>query len=110
MCINVLNNIIHTNYDIQLEVFKLTIFELGAMKPKKVIAIPKGDDSMIKLAQLLPILYDKGVVIKDINECYGYDVNEDNFTATLMDYGTYNVISILHNDACDLVILIQEDA
>lgn len=111
MCINVLNNIIHTSYDVQLEVFKLTIFELGAMKPKKVIAIPKGDDSMIKLAQLLPIIYDRGVLIKDINDggCY-YEINQGNFTTMLIDYGTYNVISILHNDNCDLVILIQEDA
>lgn len=110
MCINVLNNIIHTTYDIQLEVFKLTIFELGAMKPKKIIAIPKGDDSMIKLAQLLPILYDKGVFIKDINDGLGYEVDDNNFTSTLIDYGSYNVISILHNNSCDLVILIQEEA
>lgn len=110
MCINVLNNIIHTTYDIQLDVFKLTIFELGAMKPKKVIAIPKGDESMIKLAQLLPIIYDRGVVIKDISAGTSYIADEYNFTSMLIDYGTYNVISILHNDACDLVILIQEDA
>lgn len=109
MCINILNNIIHTSYDVQLEVFKITIFELGTMKPKKVIAIPKGDDSMIKLANLLPILYDKGVIIKDINEGFGYEVDQRNFTSILIDYGTYNVISILHNDECDLVILIQED-
>lgn len=109
MGIKVLNKYIHISYDVQLDLLKLHIYEIGNDILKKIIAIPKGDDSMIKLAQLLPILYDKGVVIKDINEGTGFDVNDDNFTLMLVEYGAYNVISILHNDDCDLVILIQED-
>lgn len=110
MSIEVLNKFIHISYEIQLDLLKLHIYDIGTMKPKKTIAIPKGDDSMIKLAQLLPIIYDRGVVIKDISAGTSYIADEYNFTSMLIDYGTYNVISILHNDACDLVILIQEEA